>query len=218
LQTKRVQTLNRKTKGEYMKKFILALTLTLMTMMPAVSHAATRDEQRAEIQKMQTNVLNRLYRAQPSAKGAIGSAAGYAVFSSADVAAIFFSGSYGHGIAHNNHTGKETYMQMASAGIGLGLGVKDFRAVFVFDSEDALHNFVATGLDLSGHLDAAIKQGSNGGALTGATDILPGVHVYQLTNTGLLAEAMLKGTKYWRDGDLNEVDQESKLDTRTYNK
>jgi len=32
----------------------------------------------------------------------------------------------------NNKTGKYTYMKMGELGIGLGLGVKDFRAIFIF--------------------------------------------------------------------------------------
>jgi lipid-binding SYLF domain-containing protein len=187
-----------------MKNLILALAL--LCLIPVHAHAATRDEQRAEIQKMRTAVLERLYKVEPKAKEEIAKSVGYAVFSSADVAAIFFSGSYGHGLAHNNSEDTDTYMQMASAGVGLGLGVKDFRAVFVFDTADAYRNFVKTGLDLSGHADLSIKQGEKGGAVTGAQDLLPGVRVYQLTDTGLMAQVMLKGTKYWRDNDLNEHD------------
>jgi lipid-binding SYLF domain-containing protein len=185
-----------------MKKFILALAFICLIPLHH-AHAASREEQRAEIQRMKSNVLDRLYKAQPQAKDEIAHAVGYAAFSSADVAAIFFSGSYGHGIAHDNRTGMETFMQMASAGVGLGVGVKDFRAVFVFNDKDAFENFVKTGLDLSANADLSIKQGSKGGALTGAGDVLPGVRVYQLTDTGLMAQAMLKGTKYWRDSDLN---------------
>jgi lipid-binding SYLF domain-containing protein len=188
-----------------MKQFILMLALMLAFAIPA--EAATVDEQRAEIQRVKSMVLDQLYQVQPSAKNEISKAAGYAVFSSADLAAVFFSGSYGHGLAHNNANGDETYMQMASAGIGLGLGVKDYRVVFIFDNQQALNDFTTTGLDLSGHIDVAVKQGSNGGALTGAADVLPGVRVYQLTQSGLLAQAMLKGTKYWRDDTLNDYIQ-----------
>ena len=188
-----------------MKRTIIMLALLLSFAIPA--HAATRDEQRAEIKKMQTSVLTRLYKRQPEVEKKIQNAVGYAVFSSADVAAIFFSGSYGHGIAHDNQNGNETYMHMASAGVGLGLGVKDFRVVFVFNNADSFRDFVRTGLDLSGHVDLAAKQGVKGAAIGGEESVMPGVTVYQVTDTGLLAQVMLKGTKYWRDGDLNEYDQ-----------
>jgi lipid-binding SYLF domain-containing protein len=194
--------------------FLLALALVFGFFIPA--QAATRDEQRMEIQKMRSTVLNKLYKAEPEAEEKIAQAAGYAVFSSADLAAIFVSGSYGHGLAHNNNNGSETYMQMASLGAGLGLGVKDFRAVFVFDNQKVFDDFVTTGLDLSGHVDIAAKGGGAGGAVSGAQDVLPGVRVYQLTESGLLAQVMLKGTKYWRDDDLNDYDRSSDAG-RTFN-
>lgn len=184
-----------------MKKIILMLAL--LCLLPLQARAASPGEERQAIQKMQSSVLSDLYRQQPGAEKEIANAVGYAVFSSADVAAIFVSGSFGHGLAHNNATGNETYMKMASAGIGLGLGAKDFRTVFIFDRKDAFHDFVTTGLDLSAHADAAVKQGAKGEAVTGAADVLPGVRVYQMTETGLLAQVMLKGTKYWRDEELN---------------
>jgi lipid-binding SYLF domain-containing protein len=195
----------------------LILVLALIGLLPVTNaHAASRSEERAEIQKMQSNVLGRLYRVQPGAEREIANAAGYAVFSSADVAAIFISGSFGHGLAHNNRTGKETYMNMASAGVGLGLGVKDFRAVFVFDNADAYHDFVRTGLDLSGNIDVTAKHGVTGRSLSGAQDVLPGVRVYQLTKTGLMAQAMLKGTKYWPDDELNDY-RSSEAEEHHYN-
>lgn len=192
-----------------MKRFIPMLVLALIFASATQAGAATRDEQRAEVQKMESTVLSKLYKTQPGAEKKIAKAAGYAVFSSAAVAAIFFSGSYGHGLAHNNTNGDETYMQMASAGIGLGLGVKDFRVVFVFDNAATFRDFVNTGLDLSGQADIAAKQGAKGKAVGGGQSIQPGVTVYQLTDTGLLAQVMLKGTKYWRDSALNEYDQSS---------
>jgi lipid-binding SYLF domain-containing protein len=196
----------------------LVLAIAIFCVIPLSAQAASRDEQRAGIQRMQSDVLGKLYRTEPGTEKEIASAVGYAVFSSADVAALFVSGSYGHGLAHDNRTGKETYMQMASAGVGLGLGIKDFRAVFIFNNTDAFRDFVDTGLDLSGHADVAAKQGAKGDAISGAADILPGVKVYQLTDTGLLAQVMLKGTKYWKDSDLNEYDRSSDASRhRNYN-
>ncbi len=96
-------------------KYITSILLLAFTLAFAPqAQAATRDEQRSEIQKMQTHVLDKLYKVHPGAEKKISNAVGYAVFSSADVAIGFFSGSYGHGIAHDNRTGQESYMQMAA--------------------------------------------------------------------------------------------------------
>lgn len=50
--------------------------------------------------------------------------------------------------------------------------------------------------------DATAKAGVKGGA----ADVIPGVRIYQLTDSGLMAQAMLQGTKYWRDDTLNGKD------------
>jgi lipid-binding SYLF domain-containing protein len=94
-------------------------------------------------------------------------------------------------------------MQMASAGVGLGLGAKNYQTVFVFHTQKAIYDFTKTGLDMSGHADAAAKIGEKGAAYTGAADVIPGVRVYQMTENGLMAQAMLQGTKYWPDNELN---------------
>ena len=107
-------------------------------------------------------------------------------------------------LAHNNADNSDIYMQMASAGVGLGLGAKDYNTVFIFYDEKALHDFVTTGLDLSGTADAAAKVGEKGEAVSEGANALSGMRIYQMTDAGLIAQAMLQGTKYWRDDSLNE--------------
>ena len=46
-------------------------------------------------------------------------------------------------------------MRMFSVGGGFGLGVKDFRVVFVFHTQHAHENFLKSGWDFSGQADAA---------------------------------------------------------------
>ncbi len=198
-----------------MKQFIFAFVLACF--IPLVAHAATKDEQRENIREMRQDTLNRLYHEEPGTIQEIKDAVGYAVFTSADVAAIFVSAGYGHGLAHDNQTGQETFMQMAAAGVGLGAGVKDFNTIFVFNNADSFHDFINTGLDLSGQADIAAKQGTKGGAASGAGDVLPGVKIYQLTDTGLMAQVMLKGTKYWQDTDLNEYSPRTEAKPQTLN-
>ena len=115
---------------------------------------------------------------------------------------IFASFGGGYGVVKNNRTGKHTYMKMGEAGIGLGLGVKDFRAVFVFHSRDVLQRFIDSGWEFGGHADAAAKAGEKGAAVGGEV-LIDGVTIYQLTESGLALQATLKGTKYWKDAELN---------------
>jgi lipid-binding SYLF domain-containing protein len=186
-------------------KYLVFILAFLVLALPLSAHAANSPaEQRAAINKMQDDALTKLFKLQPDAEREIKEAAGYAVFSSGELAIFWVSGGYGHGIAHNNKNGQNIYMQMAKAGVGLGLGAKDFDTVFVFHDAKSFYDFTTTGLDLTGSADATAKAGEKGAAMSGAADVLPGVRIYQLTDTGLMAQAMLQGTKYWRDEDLNK--------------
>lgn len=164
--------------------------------------AKTVDEQKADTRKMRDSVLAEIYQANPIVKDRVKKAAGYAVFSNVGINVIFASFAGGHGVVVDKK-GRETFMKMGSAGIGLGLGVKDFRALFVFNDPERLTAFVTKGWDFSGQADAAAKSDDKGAAIAEAATVLRGVEVYQLTKNGLALQATLQGTKYWRDNDLN---------------
>ena len=49
----------------------------------------------------------------------------------------------------------------------------------------------------------AAKASGEGLDLAGAVSVSPGVWLYQLTDEGIAAELTVKGTKYYRDNELN---------------
>jgi lipid-binding SYLF domain-containing protein len=158
---------------------------------------------REEVQKMAKETLERLYKAQPSARQAVAKAAGYAVFSNFGLK-IFVAGSgKGEGLAFNNNTKKTTYMKMLEVQAGLGIGVKKFRLVWVFEKQKDLDNFINSGWELGGQASAAAQTGDIGASFAGAMSVSPGVWLYQLTDDGLAAELTAKGTKYYQNEDLN---------------
>ena len=165
--------------------------------------ADSASEKRAEILKMRAETLAKLYRIRPSAKARIASAYGYAVFSNLGVNLVFLAMAGGSGVAHDNKSGREVYMKMISGGVGLGLGVKDFRGVFVFRTQKAFRGFVEDGWEAGAHADAIAKAGKEGGAAEGAVTVAPDTELYQLTETGLALEATIQGTKYFKDDELN---------------
>ena len=165
--------------------------------------AATKAEKQADVRKMEQETLARLYQASPGAKGAVERAAGYAVFSNFGMKILVLGGGSGTGVAVDNKTKQPVYMKMAEVQAGLGIGVKKFRLVWVFDSKQALDQFVNSGWELGGQASLAAKTGDKGAAYQGAMSVSPGVWLYQLTDDGLAAELTAKGTKYYKDGDLN---------------
>ena len=166
------------------------------------SGAHTKANKRRALLDMKQEVLSELYRTKPGTSTKVANSPGYAVFSNANVNLILASFSGGNGVVKDNRTGKHTYMKMGEAGIGFGLGVKDFRAVFVFHNRETLQQFIDSGWEFGAHADAAAKVNEKGGSVGGEI-LLDGVTVYQMTESGLALQATIKGTKYWKDTELN---------------
>lgn len=190
-----------------MKKtiFCLFLTVTIIALITGCgpSSKLTIDERQKLVQDMETETLQRLYREEPATKDKIKNAAGYGVFSNANVNLIFASAGGGYGVVTDNSTGQRTYMKMALGGVGLGLGVKDYRQVLIFKSKEVLNKFVESGWEFGGHADAAAAAGETGGELSGEGAIGSDIEAYSMTEAGLALQATVAGTKYWKDKDLN---------------
>lgn len=188
-----------------MKK-ILALLLGLTVVWGlsgcATTKGSTAQEKRQAVLDMRDQVLADLYKLNPDARAQVAASPGYAVFSNANVNVIFASFGGGYGVVENKRLKKDVYMKMGEAGIGLGMGVKDFRAVFIFKTQESLDAFIDNGWEFGGHVDAAAKAGDKGAAVGGEA-LLNGVTIYQITESGLALQATLKGTKFWKDSDLN---------------
>ncbi|MDH3219024.1 MAG: YSC84-related protein [Gammaproteobacteria bacterium] len=187
-----------------MKPFSLAICIGLAVVIGgcATTGGTTPSERRQAIQSMKNQVLTELYQAKPDVKSQIASAPGYAVFSNANVNLVLASFGGGFGVARNNKTGTDTYMKMGEVGVGLGLGIKDFRVVFVFHTDKSLNNFIENGWAVGAQADAAAKA-SDKGAAVGGEITADNITIYQLTETGLALQATIKGTKYWKDETLN---------------
>jgi lipid-binding SYLF domain-containing protein len=181
--------------------FVLALAL-----LSAIGSSAKDDNEkkREKSRKMADQTLQDLYKLEPTSKAAIQKSAGYAVFNNLGTNLLLLSTARGAGIAVNPKTKQETFMKMVSGGVGLGVGVKDYRVIFVFENDKALAQFLDSGWSGSGQADAAAKAGEKGGAYSGAAEVAPGVWVYQITKNGLALQLTLQGTKYYKDGDLNK--------------
>jgi lipid-binding SYLF domain-containing protein len=161
------------------------------------------EKARQEIKKMSRETLQMLYKYAPQAREQVKNAYGYATFSNVGINLFLLSTENGSGLAHDNKTGKDIYMKMFSGGVGVGLGVKDFRIVFIFDNKKAFYDFVNSGWEANAQADAAAKSDQKGAAASAAVTVAPGVHLYKLTKNGLALQATIQGTKYWKDDELN---------------
>lgn len=193
-----------------MKNKMMTATLVVALLSSAINGANDDNEKKKEkSRKMAAQTLQDLYKMEPTSQAAIQKAAGYAVFNNMGANLLLLSTARGAGIAVNNATKQETFMKMISAGAGLGLGVKDYRVIFIFENDNALNHFLGSGWSGSAQADAAAKVGEKGGAHSGAAEVAPGVWVYQITKNGLALQLTLQGTKYYKDDDLNKAQSAS---------
>lgn len=191
-------------------KTLIALLAVAVLALPAAAQddpkpqpRKSASEQRADIRKMRDQTLTQLYRHRPDVKAKIAKAAGYGVFSNAGVQIVFFGGGGGRGVVHDNATGKDTFMNMGQITAGLGLGIRDFRGVFVFNDARTLRRFIDSGWEFGAQAEAAAKAGDRGLAAADAGSARDAIEIYQVTENGVSLSMTVAGTKYWKDRDLN---------------
>jgi len=186
-----------------MKNVFILTIFCLFLVGCATPKGVTKHDQRDYALNMKEKTLAKLYETKPETKDMIKKAAGYGVFSNIGSYIFLLSTGRGYGVVVNNSTGKKTYMKMMQVGAGLGLGIKDFRLVFIFRNQEALNDFVEKGWEFGGQADAAVKSGEKGGAVGGEVYLESNIIIYQLTESGVALQATVAGTKYWKDKDLN---------------
>lgn len=181
----------------------LMLAIAAIAAAPGVALAGKKEEEQAEVRKAAESALAAVYKAAPAARQAVAKSAGYAAFSNFGMKILLAGSGTGKGVAYNNKTKATTYMKMAELQAGLGFGVKKFQLLWVFETEQALNNFVNSGWEIGAQATASAKASGKGTAYQGAVSVSPGVWLYQVTGDSLAVELTAKGTKYYKDTDLN---------------
>lgn len=182
---------------------ILAAVLALVACGPK---GETPGEKRKAVRNMRTEALNDLFEMEPGVRAKLKRAAGYGVFTNIESKIMFIASGSGYGVVTDNKTGKETFMKMAKFGGGVGMGIQSFRGVFVFNNREVMNRFVEEGWEFGGGADVSAKSGEKGAAATGDMNVDTGgeaIEVYQFTDSGVSLSAVVMGTKYWKDDDLN---------------
>jgi hypothetical protein len=212
-------------------RWVSLIIIGLALVMPGCMRprGASVEEKRAYVKDMREEALADLYARDPAIRGKVRAAAGYAVFSDLAGGILFLSTGQGYGIAHDNRTGQDTYMKMGELGAGMGLGMRHFRAVYIFHNSAHFERFVESGWEFGGDANVAVmadetgvaggatgqavgggvsaggsgSAGAGGQGAGGAGSAGAGIEIYELTESGLIARAGVAGTKYWKDSELN---------------
>ncbi len=186
----------------YSMRLFTSFALSVALAACASMGSGSTTEKQQKILTMKSEVLTQLFSSKPDTRSQIESAPGYAVFSNANINLFVLAAGTGYGVVKNMRTGRHTYMNMGEAGVGLGLGVKDYRIVMVFHTADAMDHFINSGWTFGGNADAAAKASNKGASIEGEA-YYGDVTVYTFTKSGLALQATIKGTRFWKDKELN---------------
>lgn len=179
--------------------------LILLLLVGCASKGDTPAEQRSNILQMRQQTLSTMYGQDPNIKREVARAKGYAVFANVNNNLLVISTGTGYGVLRDHRTGRDTYMKMASAGFGVGMGIKKFQALIIFNDAAALDRFITTGFDASAQADVAAKSAEDGKVVVSeaANADFQKVKMYQITEKGVAVQATMQGYKYWPDDELN---------------
>jgi hypothetical protein len=72
-----------------------------------------------------------------------------------------------------------------------------------YDNPQALDKLVNAAWEIGGRATASAQTGDKGAAYQGAVSVSPGVWLYQVSGDSLALEGTAKGTKSYKDSELN---------------
>lgn len=158
---------------------------------------AGKDKRRHEIDAGIDTALTRLYAAAPGSRELVEKARGTLVFPSVIAAGFWVGGQYGEGALRVGNA-TANYYSTASASVGLQIGAQSKALIFLFMTQDALDKFRnREGWSVGGDASVAVlKVGANGNIDT--STVTATVLAFVLTNSGLMANLTLEGTKVSR--------------------
>jgi lipid-binding SYLF domain-containing protein len=210
-----------------MKKYQWPLVMLLILAFAPVAEAqvfgkkteeekeAKAEKKRDKLDEMADKTLAKLFEESPGAEDLYNKSYGYAVFDNRKTSIVLTTGG-GKGIAVERKTGDKTYMRMASAGVNLGMGLTFYQVVFLFENKDVFGNFVDKGWEVGTGADATAGETGTSAKASGTTTgdaavaahtsavFSKGMAVFQFTEKGLMLQADISGTKYWKYDKLNE--------------
>ena len=186
--------------------YLVALLTIAALALPAASVFAEddwksmkRESKAMKINEAAKEALDELFAKNPKAKELYARSYGWAAFANLKIA-FGFSGGGGNGVAVVKETGEKTFMKMGTAGVGVGLGINKYDVIFLIQDAQTFNTFVNNGWQA----DAGATAAAGKAAADVTTNFTNGLAIYQITEKGLMAQADIAGTKYWKNDKLNK--------------
>ena len=165
-----------------------------------MTNEPTPQETRDKLDAMADETLARLFAEQPEAAELFDLSAGYAVFDTRKLVLFGLAAGAGRGVAVSRaEDQRRIYMNMATAGVGMSLGLGGFetQVAILFQDEWDFDEFVTLGYD------ATAEAGSMFGDEKAEIGVrfVDGRAIFVLTKQGWKVSATAAGTKYWADAE-----------------
>lgn len=160
-------------------------------------------DKRNHVDDMRQTTLNSIQASDPELAARAKTAPGYAVFSNTGAAWIVGGGGHGYGVVVNNQTGEQTYMREVQGSLGLGVGLKEYKVLMIFNDARTLHTFVNNGWEFGGEAAATATTGERGGEVQTSGSMTSGMDTYQFTDRGIYVRAAIQAAKIYPDKKLN---------------
>lgn len=164
--------------------------------------AGTNDPvaKRHQIDDVAATTLSSILEKDKGASALYEKSYGYAVFDSRKASFLITTGK-GLGVAVSKGSGKRTYMHVATAGLNVGAGLQFYQGLFLFENKAAFDSFVNKGWQADATAGATLGKAS----LEAQAKFTNGMAYYQISETGIMLDADLTGTKYWKSRELNAL-------------
>src|ERR1700761_7509594 len=158
---------------------------------------STDASKRQSIDASVDGTMSRLFTTVKGSRELVSKARGVLVFPSVLQAGFIVGGQYGEGALRVGGS-SVGYYSTISGSFGLQAGAQSKAIIFLFMTQDALDKFrSADGWAVGGDASVAlVKMGANGSIDT--TTATAPVEVFVMTNTGLMGDISINGTKVSR--------------------
>jgi len=156
--------------------------------------AATFGHTKAEIDRSADRALKQFYTLNPANRDLVGKAVGVLVFGHVTKGGVGVGGEYGEGALRVQGQTVDFY-SLASASVGLTLGIAKHREIILFMTQDALDHFTKSeGWSAGGDSAVAIVSQGAGGQYD-ATTLGKPILGFVFGEKGLIGDLSLEGTK-----------------------
>jgi lipid-binding SYLF domain-containing protein len=190
--------------------FALAALMLVCVNTNVAEARASNADRRSKIDAIAKDALNVITTNRERAQDLFDKSYGWSVFDNFKLS-LGISGGGGRGVAVRKAENQRIYMNMGTVGLNIGLGAQKYQVVFFFEDKGTFDDFVNKGWQADANANAVAGiYGANAESAVGSAganyeaSFNNGLALFQITDAGLMLQADIAGTKFWKNKKLNK--------------